>query len=68
MSETHTIDRTEIRRTVREALDAEDMARDELVATIATETETPDAAVSDEIDALEKHGFVYIVNGEVRKV
>ena len=69
MTESESIDRPTVRRTVREtiqAADADGVDRQPLVDTVAATADVPADAVESELDALEKQNFVYLVNGEVR--
>lgn len=62
-----TIDRVELRRAIKSTVEQMDSPDRDVVANeIAADRGVPAAAVSDEIDDMERHGFVYLVNGEVR--
>jgi len=59
--------RIQIRRAVKEFVSStEKPDRSEVVESISDDTEIDEATIDDEIDALEKHGFVYLVNGTVK--
>jgi hypothetical protein len=59
MSET--IDRTTIRATVREVVHDGPVEKHEVVVRTATRLDIPESAVRDELDALERLGFIYCV-------
>jgi hypothetical protein len=65
-SDTTDIDRTALRKTIRQTLrDADDPPqRSDLVATVAVVRGAPEQAIADELDALERHGFVYCVGDD----
>ena len=64
MSSTQAI---EIRATLRDAIESTDsIHRDDLVAEVADRVDCAEAAVAEELDNCEKHGFVYVVQGEVK--
>lgn len=66
---TPTVDRTEIRKAIRDTVrDHPDLLpRAEVVTLVQEDTGVPETTIHDEIDALEKHGFVYLV-GETQVV
>lgn len=58
-------DRTAIRKTVRQVVDAAtDPTRDDVEAAVAAACATGPETVSDELDTLERHGFIYHVPRE----
>jgi hypothetical protein len=68
MSDTDTtdVDRTAVRRTIRETIQAaaEPPSQSDLVDTVARLAGVPETAVRDELDACERHGFVYCVGDD----
>ena len=57
-----TVDRTALRRAIREYIDANDAPTySEIVNAVPAETDADPTAVGREIDDLEAHGFVYLV-------
>jgi len=66
---TNTVDRTELRKAIRDTVrDApEKLPRAEVVTLVQEDTGVPETKIHDEIDALEQHGFVYLV-GETEVV
>jgi hypothetical protein len=62
-TETHDTDRTAIRKRIRKTLQQAETAprRASLTDTVARTADVPEPAVSDELDALEREGFVYLV-------
>jgi hypothetical protein len=69
MTESDSIDRPRIRRTVREtitAVDATGVERSDLLDTVSATADVPADAVEAELDELERLGFVYLVGEEVR--
>jgi len=60
---TNTVDRTELRKAIRDTVrDApEKLPRAEVVTLVQDEIGAPEQMIHNEIDALEKHGFVYLV-------
>ena len=59
--------RIQIRRAVKEFVSStEKPDRSDVVESISDDTEIDEETIDDEIDALEKHGFVYLVNGTVK--
>jgi len=58
-----TIDRTELRKAIRNTVrDHPDLLpRAEVVTLVQDATGVPEGTIHDEIDALEQHGFVYLV-------
>jgi len=60
---TDTIDRTELRKAIRNTVrDHPDLLpRAEVVTLVQEDTGVPEGTIHDEIDALEQHGFVYLV-------
>jgi prophage DNA circulation protein len=65
MSET--IDTAEVRRTVRQTIEAADsITRQECIEAVAATADAPESVVDEQLDLLEREGFIYLVNGEVR--
>ena len=66
MSDTQDSDAVTIRRTIRQTIrDADDPPRrTALVELVSTRTGAPATAVRDELDACERHGFVYLVGDD----
>lgn len=61
------LDRGEIRRTIKTVAETLHSAgRETVVARVAADEDVPPDAVEEEIDRMEKHGFVYLVDDEVR--
>lgn len=60
---TQTVDRTELRKAIRNTVrDHPDLLpRAEVVTLVQDATGVPEGTIHDEIDALEQHGFVYLV-------
>lgn len=57
----------EIRRAVKDRVQSsESISRTKLVTEIASKHDTTEKSVDGELDTLEKNGFIYIVNGEVK--
>ena len=57
-----TVDRTALRRAIREYIEANDAPTwSEIVTAVAEETDADPTAVGRELDDLEGHGFVYCV-------
>jgi len=66
---TQTVDRTDLRKAIRNTVrDHPDLLpRAEVVTLVQEDTGVPESKIHDEIDALEQHGFVYLV-GETEVV
>jgi len=60
-SDKQSIDRTVIRATVRDVVEGSPVDRREVIETVADRTDHGEDIVDDEIDELERHGFVYLV-------
>jgi len=60
---TDAVDRTELRKAIRNTVrDHPDLLpRAEVVTLVQDATGVPEGTIHDEIDALEQHGFVYLV-------
>jgi hypothetical protein len=62
-TESQAVDRTELRRSVRRTIKQADDAphRSDVVGIVAAGMGVAETVVNDELDALEQHGFVYLV-------
>jgi hypothetical protein len=60
-SDTHNIDRPTVRRTVRKVVRGSPVDVADVVERTAVTLDCPEHIVRDELDALEREGFVYLV-------
>jgi hypothetical protein len=63
------VSRAEVRRTVRNVVSASDsdsVPRQDVIGVASQQQGVTPDDVDNEIDALERAGFIYIVNGEVK--
>jgi predicted ArsR family transcriptional regulator len=62
-------ERVAVRRTVREVVTGDPVDKGETISEVAGRLETSEGIVRDELDELERHGFVYLVgNGDSAEV
>jgi len=54
-------ERVAVRRTVREVVTGDPIDKAETISDVASRLETSEETVRDELDELERHGFVYLV-------
>jgi len=55
------VDRPAIRRAVRAVVAGEPVDKREAISEVASRLEAPEAIVREELNELERHGFVYLV-------
>jgi len=54
-------ERVAVRRTVREVVTGDPVDKAETISEVAGRLETPEGIVREELNELERHGFVYLV-------
>ena len=57
----------DVRRSIKDAVESTDAPqRDDVIESVADTLGVPTETVSTRLDEMEKHGFVYLVNGTVK--